>query len=78
MRTAKLTVRLPVSAIEFIKWYAESHGLSVSELIDRYIDCLQASQRNAPLHPEIQKITGIIPHDIDAKTIFYEHLLEKH
>ncbi len=77
MSTAELIIHLPVSDIEFLKQYAKSHGSTVSELIEQYIQSLQASQQ-APLHPDIQKITGILPSDIDAQAVYYQHVLKKH
>lgn len=38
METAKLTVRLPKRDLEFAKEYAQAHRITVTELIDRYLN----------------------------------------
>jgi hypothetical protein len=75
--TTELIVRLSKSEISFIKEYAKKHGVTVSELIDRYIKRLRASQKH-PLHPDVEKITGIIPNNIDAEALYHKYMLEKH
>ncbi len=77
MEDAKLTIRLPKTEINFIKEYAKKHKLTVSEFVQRYIRRLQ-NYREYPTHPEIEKISGIIPKNIDAKKIYYEHIVKKH
>jgi hypothetical protein len=42
METIELTVRLPKENLEFAKRYAREHGLTVTELIGRYLKALQA------------------------------------
>jgi hypothetical protein len=70
MKTDALTIQLPTDEISFLRQYAERHKITISELIDRYARFLQGSHKY-DLHPDIQKITGIIPKDIDAEKIFY-------
>ena len=77
METAKLTVRLPKQDLEFAKQYAQEHRITVTELIDRFLQRLQAG-RMSPIHPEIEKISGLVPSDIDAEALYREHLLSKH
>ncbi|ETX00230.1 MAG: hypothetical protein ETSY1_11980 [Candidatus Entotheonella factor] len=77
MDNAILTVQLATQDIEFIEQYAKHRGATVSELIKDYIQSLQVSQESS-LHPDIQKITGIVPLDIDAKAAYYQRLLKKH
>jgi energy-converting hydrogenase A subunit M len=77
MNTDILTIQLPTDEISFLRQYAERHRITISELIDRYARGLQVSQ-TYDLHPDIQKITGIIPKDIDTDEIFYQHSMEKH
>jgi hypothetical protein len=66
-----LTVRLPTQDIEFIEQYAKKHGATVSELVKTYIQSQQASQQGS-LHPNMQKITGILPPDMDAQAAYYQ------
>lgn len=77
MNTYILTIQLPTDEISFLKQYAERHRITISELIDRYAKFLQVSQQYA-LHPDLKKVTGIIPNDIDTEEIFYQHVMEKH
>lgn len=77
METAKLTVRLPKRDLEFAKQYAQEHRITVTELIDRYLQRLQAG-RTFPIHPEVERISGLVPPEIDAEAIYREHLLSKH
>jgi hypothetical protein len=77
MNTDILTIQLPTDEISFLRQYAERHKITISELIDRYAKFLQVPQKY-DLHPDIQKITGIIPKDIDTEKIFYQHSMEKH
>ena len=77
MNTDILTIQLPTDEISFLKQYAEKHRITISELIDRYAKFLQVSQ-NYDLDPDLKKVTGIIPNDIDAEEIFYQHVMEKH
>jgi uncharacterized protein DUF6364 len=76
MDTAKLTVRLPKNDLEFAKQYAQAHRITVTELIDRYLRSLQAGV--GAIHPEVERISGLIPADVDARAEYREHLLEKY
>jgi hypothetical protein len=37
VETTKLTVRLPKEDLDFVKRYAKEHGMTVTELIARYL-----------------------------------------
>jgi hypothetical protein len=77
METAKLTVRLPKKDLEFAKRYAQEHRITVTELIDRYLQRLQAGQI-ASIHPEVEKISGLVPSEVDAEALYHEYLMTKH
>jgi len=77
METTKLTIRLPRKDVEFAKGYAKTHGITVTEVIDRLLRRLQAVQRTA-LHPEVEAISGLVPSDVDARSEYHEHLLRRH
>ena len=77
METAKVTVRLPREDIEFAKRYARIHRMTFTELIDRHLRQLR-SQAESEIHPEVEKISGLVPHDVDARAEYHEHLLKKH
>jgi hypothetical protein len=77
METAKLTVRLSKKDLEFAKRYAQEHQITVTELIDRYLQRLQAGL-DSPIHPEVEKISGLVPSDVEVEPIYREYLLSKH
>jgi len=78
METVKLTVRLPKNDLEFAKQYAQAHRITVTELIDRYLRSLRGG--TGVVHPEVEKITGLIPQDldIDGKAEYRSHVLKKY
>lgn len=76
METAKLTVRLPKSDLEFAKQYAEAHRITVTELIDRYLRSLRSG--SGAIHPEVERISGLIPSEVDAVGEYREHVEAKH
>lgn len=75
--SVKLTVRLPREDLAFAKRYAEQHGITVTEFIDRYLRRMRAMEEEA-LAPDIEAISGLIPSDIDAKAEMFEHRAVKH
>jgi hypothetical protein len=77
MESAKLTVRLPRKDLEFAKKYAQEHRITVTELIDRYLRRLQAVEPGI-IHPDVERISGLVPSDVDPKALYGEHLVRKH
>jgi hypothetical protein len=63
--------------LEFAKRYAREHGMTVTELIDRYLRTLQANPKLS-IHPVVERISGLVPSGIDGEADYREHLLEKH
>jgi uncharacterized protein DUF6364 len=76
METVKLTVRLPKSDLEFAKQYAQAHRITVTELIDRYLQSLRGGA--GAIHPEVERISGLIPAEVDARAEYREHTVRKH
>jgi hypothetical protein len=76
-KTAKVTIRLPRRDVEFAKAYAKAHGLTVTEVIDRYLRRMRAREQQA-LSPELDAITGLIPNDVDAEDAYRSHIIDKH
>ena len=76
METSKLTVRLPKSDLDFAKQYAQAHRITVTELIDRYLRSLQGG--TGAIHPEVERISGLIPAGVDARAEYREHVLAKY
>lgn len=77
MPSAELTLQLPAEEIEFLKTYADEHGVTVAEIVARYVQRLKHSERQ-PLHPDIVNITGLVPADINVKAEHHQRLLGKH
>ena len=77
MGTRKLTIRLPEEEIDFAKEYAARHGLTMTQLIDRYLKELQR-RPEGQLHPDIVRFSGIIPDQVDARDDYYADIEEKH
>ena len=76
METVKLIVRLPKNDLDFAKEYAQAHGITVAELIDRYLRSLRSG--TGAIHPEVERISGLIPATVDAKADYRAHIMEKH
>ena len=75
--TTKLTIRLPREDVEFAKAYAKAHGLTVTEVIDRYLRRLRAVTAGER-SPELDAITGLVPADVDAEEEYRRHEQHKH
>lgn len=77
MSTRKLTIRLPEEEIDFAKNYAARHGMTMTQLIDRYLKALQR-RPEGQLDPDIVRFSGIIPEDVDARDEYHGGMAEKH
>ena len=75
--TAKLTVRLPKENLDFAKRYAKSHKITVTELIDRQLRSLRVTEEEE-IHPDVERLIGLIPADVDARAEHREYLFKKH
>ncbi|ROO28833.1 hypothetical protein SAOR_04795 [Salinisphaera orenii MK-B5] len=65
VETSKLTIRLPVEDVVFVKRYAKANGLSVTEVIDRYLRRIRLLDSKAP-PAALDEITGLLSADMDA------------
>lgn len=75
---SKLTVRLPDESLKFLKQYAAKHGLTVTEVLSRFLSRLQEDASEESIHPKVARMSGIVPTEIDAKALYHDYLLEKH
>lgn len=75
---AKLTVRLPEENLAFLKQYAADHGLTVTEVVDRYLRRLRAESTRAGVHEKVARVSGLVPREIDAVDEYHTHMLERH
>jgi hypothetical protein len=73
----KLTLRLNQQLIKQAKEYAAQHNISVSELVETYF--LHLDSEKEPTHtPLVQRLTGILPADVDVEQEYEEYLVEKY
>ncbi|MGB7755249.1 MAG: DUF6364 family protein [Salinisphaera sp.] len=77
IETSQLTIRLPVEDVDFVKRYAKANGLSVTEVIDRYLRRMRLLSSEAP-QAALDEITGLLPADMDADAEMRERLSIKH
>lgn len=74
--TTKLTIRLPREDLDFAKSYAKAHGVSVTEMIDRYLRALRG--RNQQPSAEVVRMTGLVPAEVDGEAEYRQFQIEKH
>lgn len=77
METRKLTVRLPDEDLAFLKAYAREHGLTVTEVIDRYLRRMRLLRQREPSQA-LAPITGLVPAEVDAESEWRQRQLRKH
>ncbi|QPH40626.1 DUF6364 family protein [Pedobacter endophyticus] len=64
----KLTLNLSKHLIDKAKIYATSHQVSLSKLIENYLNSLTSDiQQKSSVSPLVESLTGIIPADYDEK-----------
>ena len=81
----KLTLKLDKFVIEQAKEYASSNKRSLSRIIESYLKSLVNRDKNddeldIEISPFVKSMsTGVkIPQDLDYKSEFLDHLIEKH
>ncbi len=77
----KLTLRLNDGVIERAKKYAKTHNISLSKMIEAYLDHLTRQKNEKPgVTPLVESLSGVIdlPADFDLKKEYTEHLIEKY
>ena len=80
----KLTLRLNDSVIERAKIYARSHNISLSKMIESYLDSLtkqnEEEKKKASITPLVESLSGVIdlPADFDYKKEYRSYLDEKY
>lgn len=80
---AKLTLRLNDKVIERAKNYARSHKISLSKLVESYLDSItkqKEEERKISITPLVESLSGVIdlPVDFDYKKEYRDYLDEKH
>ena len=79
----KLTLRLNENVIERAKLYARSHKISLSKMIESYLDSLtkeKEKERKISITPLVESLSGVInlPADFDYKKEYGNYLTEKY
>lgn len=76
----KLTLNLNKSVIEQAKSYAKSNHVSLSKLIENYLDSLYRNSDSADeISPLVASLTGVIPSDsVNEKKEYTDYLIEKY
>ncbi|TZF86397.1 hypothetical protein FW774_04955 (plasmid) [Pedobacter sp. BS3] len=77
----KLTLNLNKHIIESAKDYAKSHKVSLSQLIENYLNSLtQKNEKEIKVSPLVESLTGVIPseQDADFRKNYYEYLNKKY
>ena len=79
----KLTLRLNDSVIQRAKIYAKSHEISLSKMIESYLDGLTRKKEDdskMSITPLVESLSGVIdlPSDFDYKKKYGDFLMEKY
>ena len=80
----KLTLRLNDNVIERAKIYARSHKISLSKMIESYLDSLtkqnEEEKKKFSITPLVESLSGVInlPADFDYKNEYRDYLEEKY
>ncbi len=78
----KLTLRLNDNVIERAKIYARNHKVSLSKLIESYLDSVtkQNVEKKTSITPLVESLSGVIdlPDDFDYKKDYRDFLAEKY
>jgi len=84
------TVKLDDELLAEAKHFAKRSHRSLSEVVAEALSkkLSKANGKNSPkqnvsgfiseLHPDIRRLTGLAPADLDAKTVYHEHLARRH
>ncbi|MBF0694639.1 MAG: hypothetical protein IR153_06240 [Flavobacterium sp.] len=76
----KLTLNLDKEIIEEAKTYAKSHRVSLSKLIENYLNSLtrESKKKESSVSPLVESLTGIIPNDYDEKNDYRNYIDQKY
>ncbi len=75
----KLTLSMDDVVIEKAKQYAALHNISLSKLVERYLNTLEDAAEDVAISPTVQELMGIMPAmEYDVKEAYRKHLVEKY
>lgn len=76
----KLTLNLDKNVIYEAKIYAKDNRVSLSKLIENYLDSLtKRSEKKSKISPLVESLTGVIPNEnYDDKKDYKDYISEKY
>ena len=77
----KLTLNINERVIEGAKIYAQNHQVSLSKLIETYLNSLiENKPEDIKITPLVESLSGVvnIPSDFDYKNDYTDYLLDKY
>lgn len=75
----KLTLNIDKEIINEAKTYAKNHRVSLSKLIENYLNSLTKQTRpKSTVSPLVESLTGIIPNDYDEKDDYRNYIDQKY
>lgn len=79
----KLTLRLNEDVIERAKAYARNHKVSLSKMIEAYLDSItmpKKEEEKTSITPLVESLSGVIdlPSDFNYKMEYHDYLSEKY
>lgn len=75
----KLTLNIDKSVVEEAKLYAKSQRISLSKLVETYLNSLTRESINeGKVSPIVQSLTGIIPDSYDEATDYRSYIAKKY
>lgn len=75
----KLTLNLDKEVIDEAKTYAKSHRVSLSKLIENYLNSLtRETKKKSSVSSLVESLTGIIPSDYDDKKDYRNYIDKKY
>jgi hypothetical protein len=77
----KLTLRLSKTVIEKAKEYAHDHNISLSRMVETYLDSMTVQKTGLPeITPLVESLSGVIQYseDMDYRKDYATFLNEKH
>jgi len=77
----KLTLSLDKDVIERAKIYAKKNNISLSKLIENYLQAIsENSTKNIEITPLVKSLSGVIvlPNDVNIRDEYTNHLIKKY
>jgi hypothetical protein len=75
----KLTLNIDKEIIEEAKTYAKNHHVSLSKLIENYLNSLtRKSKKKTSVSLLVESLTGIIPNDYDERVDYRNYIDKKY